>query len=670
MTDVSVWDEVLTVPLTPEEEALERQRAEEAAEIARLKLIDPKPLRKMVEDFRDGTQESRDVGEKSRRYYDNDQIFGETERAWKRSKQPKVIRNEIAPAINGMLGVIQQAKVDPRAWPRNPENEDQADVASKALRYVADSQKWHKKKVDAAETFLIEGIAAVAVEASDDGDPTITQLPYDELIYDPYSRRADFSDAAFKGIGKWMYEGDLQRRYPLMREDLSQAFSSSSWGSEMGLDRPDKPENLLSTYWIDPKRRRIFVVEIYHREDGEWMRSVFYVGGVLEQDASPYTDDRGETLCPFVFQSCLITRDNQRAGLVKAMLSPQDELNAYGSRALHLARSRQIRVSNPEFPPEVDARTAALEAAKPDGVLPVGYEPVPTTDLLNGMQLMMSEARQALVRQAPTPAVLADASAANQSGRSRLVLQQAGMTEIARALGRFEDFENEMYRLAWVVLKQFKTQAWWIRTTGDDAKKAEFTGINQPVGEPTEQSPQGEPIDPRMAQMMAQAGQPPKIQNELAKMDVDIEVETVPDTANLQAEQFEAIAPMLPLLAEAVGPKKAFEIGVALSSIPEKQRIKDLVDRPDEVTPEQQQQMQQQAAMQQQIEQMGIQLQMQAAQFDNMKKEADIAKTQSDTRLNEAKIEEIDANVSMDAIKTRADLLRPEPEQQGLIATE
>lgn len=613
-------------------------------ELERLRKLDPMPLRRMVDDFRGGTSESREIGEKARRYYDNDQIFGETERAWKRSRQPKVIRNEIAPAVNGMLGVIQQAKVDPRAWPRNPDNEDQADVASKALRFVADVNRWHKKKVDAAETFLIEGIAAVSVEAGEEGDPIITQLAYDELIYDPYSRRADFSDAAYKGIGKWMYQGDLQARYPLMSDDFDAAFTSSSWGADMGLDRPDKPENAIGTNWLDPRKRRIFVVELYHREDEEWIRSIFYVGGVLEQGPSPYKGDKGESLCVFVFQSCLITRDNQRAGLVKAMLSPQDELNAYGSRALHLARSRQLRVSDPSFPPEVDAKTAAAEAAKPDGVLPTGYEPVMTADLMQGMQIMMAEARQALVRQAPTPAVLADASAANQSGRSRLVLQQAGMTEIARALGRLEDFENEMFRLAWAILKQFKTEVWWIRTTGDDSKKAEFQGLNQPVDPTT-----GEPIDPQMAQMMQAQGMPVPKKNEIAKMDVDIEVETVPDTANLQAEQFESIAPMLPLLAEAVGAKKAFEIGVALSSIPEKQRIKDLVDKPEDVPPEQQAQQQQMAQMQQQVQQVMTELAV-------MKERAAIEKTQSETALNQAKIEQIDAEVTIDAIDTRMKL--------------
>lgn len=602
-------------------------------EYRRLRSIDPRQLKAMIDEFRDGTQPGRNVAEKARRYFNDEQITGDMERALKRSYQPRVIRNEIKPAVNGILGIVQQARVDPRAYPRNPDNEDQADVASKALRYVADANRFHKLKVDAAENHLIEGVFGYIVEVDEKSDVLIKLIRADEVLYDPRSTDADFQDARFKGIGKWMYEADLARMFPLFATDLSQAFTTS-WGSEMGLDRPDKPENLIGTNWVDPKKRRIFIVELYHRED-EWMRSVFYVGGVLDQQVSPYLDEDQEPTCPIVLGSCYINQENQRYGVVASMLSPQDELNAYASRALHLAKSRQLQVADPSFPPDVDSKTASREAAKPDGVIPTGYQVVPTTDLMNGIQIMMSEARQALVRQAPTPAVLADASAQNQSGRSRLVLQQAGMTEIARALGRFEDGENAVYRQIWQRLKQFKTEPWWIRITGEEGK-TEFEGVNMPVG------PDGEPIPPEMAQQMMQAGMQPEIKNRLATMDVDIEVETIPDTANLQAEQFEALAPMLPLLAEAKGPEKAFMIGLAMSNIPEKGRIKEMINAPEEMPPEQQEAMQAQQAQQQQLEQM----QMQIAQ---MMAESEIAKNQSTAMLNTAKANATQADTVLKA---------------------
>lgn len=622
MADVFFAEEELL--LSPEEQA-------QADLVARLRLIDAAPLKRMVDEFRDGTEIGRAQSEKARRYYDGDQLDGAKATALRRARQPRVIRNEIKPAINGLLGILQQAKVDPRAWPRNPDNEEQADVASKALRYVADVNRFHKTKIDVAENHLIEGIAAAIVEADEKTGAIIHRIRYDEIIYDPRSREANFSDALYKGVGKWLYEQDVQRMYPHLAEDIGASFETG-WGADLGLGTmyEDKPDTISGTsYWMDRKKRRLFVVELYHRED-QWMRTVFYVGGVLEQDVSPYLDDEDEPICPIVMGSCFIDRDNQRYGLVASMLSPQDELNAYTSRALHLANHRQLQIANPDYPPEVDSKTASAEAAKADGVIPLGYTAVPTNDMLQSISLMMADARQALVRQAPTPAVLADASGANESGRSRLVLQQAGMTEIARALGRLEDWENEIYRQAWLRLKQFKTEPWWIRITGDEGKP-DFAGVNMPVG------PDGQPMDPQQAQMMAMMGQPPQISNKLADMDVDIEVETVPDTANLQAEQFEAIAPLLPQIAEAYGPGKALELALALSSIPDKGRIKSILDSEKDDP-----QAQQMAQMQQQMQQMQVELGMRAAQ-------ADIAKTESEVALNAAKTKSTEAGIVIDA---------------------
>ena len=624
MTDVAIYDPELAV-LTEEELA----DMERAAEVERLRQIDVAPLKRMVDEFRDGTEVGRGYADRSRLYYDGVQLDGPRLTALRRARQPRVIRNEITPAVNGLLGIIQQGKVDPKAWPRNPSNEDQSDVASKTLRYVSDSVRLHTVKVDASENFLIEGICGVMVEADEAGDVTVTRVPYTDAIYDPHSREADFSDARYKGLGRWLYESTLIKMYPQFSEDLSDAFSGS-WGDSMGLDRPDKPENGLATHWTDPKLRRLFVVELYHLED-VWTRSVFVAGRVLEQGPSPYLDDDKQPMCAAVFGSCYIDKDNQRYGVVKSMLSPQDELNAYASRALHLANSRQLQVIPGEVP-NVDSKTASQEAAKANGVIPEAYQVVPTNDLLQSILVMMQDAKQAIVRQAPTPAVLAEASAASQSGRSRLVLQQAGMTEIARAFGRIENWENEIYDHAWLILKQFKTEPWFVRMTGDDGK-AKFLGLNQVEQDQTTGAPM--------------------ITNRLATMDVDIEVETIPDTANLQAEQFEALAPLLPQISEAFGVKKALEVGLALSSVPDKAKIKEMLEAPEEIPPEQQAQQQQMAAMQQQVQEMAVQLQM-------MQAKAELEKTQREAEKIAAQTRQIEADI----VTTAMDAMRPPEEPQ------
>lgn len=615
------------VVLTDEEMALE-------VELKRLRAIDPSPLKKMVDDFRDGTQISRVIGEQGRRYYDGDQLDEPKTRALKRARQPRVIRNEIKPAINGLLGVLQQARVDPKAYPRNPQNEEQADVATKALRFVGDKNKFHKTKIDVAENHLIEGVCAAIVSVDDNSDPLITQIREDEWIYDPRSRNANFSDAYYKGVGKWMYEGDVAKMYPYFADDLARCYSTG-WGQDMGLDRPDKPDQ-ISTNWLDKAKRRIYLVELYHRED-VWMRSVFYVGGVLEQDVSPYVDDNGDPRCPIVMGSCFIDIDNQRYGLTRSMLSPQDELNAYSSRALHLANSRQIMVADPNMPPDVSAEEAKREAAKPDGAIPGGWTPVPTQDLMQGIQMMIADARQALVRQAPTPAVLSDASTASASGRAKLIQQQAGMTEIARALGRLEDWEGEVYDNVWLCLKQFKTEPWWVRITGSEGKQ-DFLPVNQPA------DMNGQPVPPEVMQdMQAQGIAPPQIMNNLATMDIDIEVETVPDTANLQAEQFEALSPMLPALAAAIGPEASFKVGLALSSISDKQAVRDIIEEAkggDDPAAQQQAQMQQQMqAMQAELAKLTAEAKIRMDNASAELKEAQARGTEADTVLKAAQFQ-------------------------------
>lgn len=632
MVDVLAAEEVF---LSEEDLALEAERD-------RLRNFDPAPLKKMVDEYRDGTSISREVGEKGRRYYDGDQLDESMTRALRRSRQPRVIRNEIKPAINGLLGVIQQAKVDPKAYPRNPQDEDQADVATKALRYVADKNKFHKVKVDTAETHLIEGISAAIVTAGEDGDPLIIQIKQDEWIYDPRARMADFSDASYMGIGKWMYEQDVLEMYPHFEDEIRTAYNSVGWGSSLGLDVQDKPGD-VSTNWVDGPRRRLFVVELYYRDE-VWQRAVFFNGGVLEHGESPYHDDNGLPRCPIVMGSCFIDTDNQRYGMTRSMILPQDELNAYTSRALHLANSRQIQIADPSNPPDVDASVARKEAARPDGAIPAGWAVVPTQDLLQSIMMMAENARQALIRQAPTPAVLADSQSSSASGRAKMVQQQAGMTETARAFGRFEDWERGVYESAWLVLKQFKTEPWWLRITGDEGKQS-FEGINQPA------DANGNPLDPQVVQVMqAQGIRPPQIVNDLARMSIDIEVETIPDTANLQAEQFEALTPMLPVLAQAIGPEPAFKVGLALSSVPDKQYIREIIDGARGQDDPQAQQM---AQMQQQMQQMAQQMEMMMAQAKVREananaalKEAQANETQADTVLKAAQFQ---AGLTIDA---------------------
>ncbi|HKY81999.1 MAG TPA: hypothetical protein VJM09_11085, partial [Sphingobium sp.] len=394
-------------------------------------------LRKMFDDARSMTDASRRLGLKRRSYYDGPgQLTSEVRTVLKARGQPPIYTNRIKPAINGLLGVLEQGQTDPRAYPRNPQDQDSADVATKGLRYVADLTRFQRTKLDVAENFFIEGTGAAIFEW-DGTNPTVTQIRWEEFFFDPYSRRLDFKDARYLGIAKWMDLDQLKRLYPDAMRPLGDPMTGSS--SALDATWQDRPDN--TSPWVDRTRNRLMVVELYHNEfrppfnSAQWFRCVYIAAGVLEYDLSPYRNVlTGETRCPIEAQSCYIDADNGRYSPIDDMMPIQDEVNARRSRLLHLANSRQIQQSDPAAAP-VDATTARREAARADGIIPPGWQLVPTADIASGQQLLLAESKAEIERMGPTPAVLGHQGGASQSGRSRLVLQQAGMTELARPLG-------------------------------------------------------------------------------------------------------------------------------------------------------------------------------------------------------------------------------------------
>jgi hypothetical protein len=172
----------------------------------------------------------------------------------------------------------------------------------------------------------------------------------------------------------------------------------------------DKPEAVLG--WVDGKSRRLMVVEVYYLERGVWTRCVFCAAGVFEKGPSPYLDDKGRPRNPIVAASCYVNRDLMRYGRVRNMRPIQDEINARRSRSLHIANSRQVQevslgsgMGNSEL--------AREEAAKADGVIPTGWQIVPTRDMAVDNQALLAEAKSEMERMGPTPAVLGRQGGAN-----------------------------------------------------------------------------------------------------------------------------------------------------------------------------------------------------------------------------------------------------------------
>lgn len=530
-------------------------------------------LRRMFDSSRAATSRQRIEAEKYRDYYDGKQLSSETLRVLGLRRQPPIFTNRIRPAINGVLGTLIAARADPRAFPRNPSNENEADVVTKTLRFIADTNRFDETKIDVAENQQVEGIGACIIEAAGE-DITVTQIRYEEFFYDPFSRRGDFKDAKYLGIAKWMYASDVQALYPDKYREMGDPIDGALTGLEATWS--DRPDNALP--WTDRVQRRLMVVEVYYREGGEWMRCVYCAAGVFEHGVSAYQDDKGHSICPIEAVSCYVDRENNRYSGVRDMIPIQDEINASRSRALHLMNSRQIQQVDPKASP-ADPKTAREEAARADGVIPAGWQLIPTNDMTSGNMQRMQEAKSEIERMGPTPAILGRTGSESQSGRARQVLQQAGMTELARPVGHLEDWEERGYRQMWFRAKQFWTGPMFVRITSDP-KTPQFIQLNKPVQGPVQrevplvdpmtQQPVAHPTTGMPLTTVVQSIETVGYENQLSTMDADIILDTVPDTANLAQEVW---SDLLQLAQTVPIGSPQFMIALELSPLPNKAEL-------------------------------------------------------------------------------------------------
>src|SRR5665213_2402787 len=305
-------------------------------------------------------------------YYDGDQFTPDQLDKLHQRGQPPVVINRLKVAINGIIGVTDRGRSDPRAWPRNPGDEGSADAATDVLRFIADFNKLKRLKQDCFWDMLVPGTMAALVGVDDDLQVTITQVRWEEFFADPRSRRRDWKDARFVGIAKWMYADDA---------------------------------------------------------------------------AALYLANRGRPDCPIEAMSAYVRRDNARYGAAWDMLGVQDEINKRRGKALHLLTVSRIEASDPQAI-DVDRDVARKEAARPDGVLPLGWKMSPNTAEMAGNLELLQEAKGEIERLGLSPAVVGR-DGADASGRALLARQQGGLIELANLYGALEDWELRVYRQCW-----------------------------------------------------------------------------------------------------------------------------------------------------------------------------------------------------------------------------
>lgn len=511
-----------------------------------------------VEDAEEATDTARKAAERDRDYYDGKQLTSAEKAELRKRGQPDVIINRIKPKIDYLSGFEAANRTDPRAFPRTPNDEEASEAATDALRYVKDKAELDQSFSGVWQNMLIDGFGGIelVIEPQADGTNEIAakHWEWDRLFYDPHSRKLDFSDARYVGGYIWMDEEEAKETWG--SEEQLRALDATIDASSFTQTYDDRPR--WKTWVTGKTRRRVRIVQMYHREGGRWMYCVFTKGGKLDSMAVPFVDQDGKSWCPLLLQSAYVDRDNNRYGLVRMMIDIQDEINKRRSKALHRLTMQQV-VTEHGAVEDVDA--TKVEMAKPDGMVVVNpgfrFELLNKAEQLAGELQLLQESKNEIEQMGPNAAMLGKDSDA-PSGRAILANQQSGQTEITLLMDRHRHLKKRIYQRIWDLIRQYKNEEWWVRVTDND-KNVKFVGFNRPVTmrEELGKRLQAQGMNPQQAeQMMAQFEADPmrgpmldqvmRIENNPTQMFMDITIEEVPDAANVQEEQFQALIKLAP----------------------------------------------------------------------------------------------------------------------------
>jgi hypothetical protein len=580
--------------------------------------------------------------------------------------------------------------VKPRAYPRTPLHEADAEAMTDAIRFLADADDFEGKHSAVANDVMVEGLGGVVfyVDTEDINEATeieTIQIPFERIFTDPDSKRPDFSDAQYMGNITWMSLSEAKQRWP----DRMRAVETSV---DMAVTDPGAPD-ARRLKWFRRDRKEIQVIEHFfrcpHEEGMEWYECTYVGGGFVEDPrVVQFLDDKGRTWCPQVLCSAYVmagnAENNERYGIVRNLLGPQDEINHRRSKSIHALHASRIvfeqgALLNPE--------EAQGELMKPDGKVELTkgsleqkrFQVLDNAQELAGNVTMLQDAKNEIDQVGPRPIPVPEGGA-KISGRLFIAQQEAGAMELKPVFDNLRRWAIRAFRSYWYLIRQTWTEEKWFTVRDpDNESDFRFVRMNSPMtkAERLEDLLEKQVELPRairmvygiegprllrkmtmliqqqMVQAAQQAGQQPPspqqvqgevveailrdeisqkiiVVNDAAQMDVDIIVETSANSVIIEHEQFQELVGMV---REGILPldKNVLTVLLEASSLPRKTKLIAMLNQPPSQAEQQAAAMQQQA----QMAEMQKRVELLAAQVEKMR--ADSKKSAAQAALAAAK---------------------------------
>lgn len=512
-------------------------------------------LVRMFEESEGASVNAREQSERDRDYLDNKQYTAEELKEFEKRGQPPTIDNRIKTKIDYLVGVEKQQRIQPKAMPRTPKHENDADGASQGIKYVTDEEDYNNKRSAVWRNMLVEGSGgfSVSVEPSkysaaqspqqmmnttamtppQERDIKIRKIAWDRMFGDPHSSELDFSDAGYLGAVVWMDEVDALHQYK-DNPDAVDIIADTMGSVSASQTYDDKP---IYSVWADRKRKRVRIVQMWIKRAGDWFFAEYTKGGILKSGKSPYVTDKGESDCELIYQSAYADRDNNRYGMVREMISLQDEINKRRSKSLHLLNVAQTIYEDGAVD---DIEAFRKQSVKPDGTMKVApgalsgkkIEFNTRSDLAEGHFKLLEEAKNAIDLKGPNATEMGDKTGGSNSasGKAIIASQQGGMIQVGDLMDNLRHLDKRVFRAIWYRIRQYWTAEKWIRVT-DDERNVKWVGLN---------------VDPQLVAMLKQmnpqaAERIAGTVGNVAELDCDIIIDEAPDSLTPALEQFQAL---------------------------------------------------------------------------------------------------------------------------------
>ena len=337
-------------------------------------------------------EEWRKDNQRNFEYLDGDQ-WSEEEAYTIRSRgqQPTVI-NTILPTVDMVCAVASQQQADIQVIGRENSDEQMASLLTALLKHVLDNCHYeYQEKVSIRESYIGgRSWFEVGLFTDERGKDLIKvdHIPWENVYLDPFSRKADASDARFIIKAKWLDRDSVKSLFPDAADMIDSVFEDDYHGQEYEAQTNSSGR---SEFYYDSRSNRVRVCECYYKrpervkikllnEDTgkeyekeiikDTLHYVIFADEVIlfgsATDHKQNTPELDIDCYPLVPMFCRRDRKGRPVGIVKNLIDLQDQINKLNSKFLWTLASNRLIM---EEGAAQDVEQIREEYQRPNGVV-------------------------------------------------------------------------------------------------------------------------------------------------------------------------------------------------------------------------------------------------------------------------------------------------------------